>query len=100
MPIGRRHASARIDNKKDRVSRLDGGLGLRAHTPRERGDIALFKSSGVDDREREIGKMRFALTTIARHAGTVIYEGEFLAHQPVEQRRFADVGPADDGDGK
>ena len=37
---------------------------------------------------------------VARHARPVVDQREPLADQPVEQRRFADVRPADDGDGE
>ena len=49
------------------------------------------------DGEFEIAEPRLALAAVARHAGLVIDQRELLPDQPVEQRRFADIGPADDG---
>ncbi len=36
---------------------------------------------------------------VARHTRRVIDNGQALAGEPIEQRRFADIGPADNGDG-
>jgi hypothetical protein len=43
--------------------------------------------------------MTFALAPVAGHAGPVIDQREALANQAIEQRRFADVRAADNGDG-
>ena len=42
--------------------------------------------------------LRLALAAVARDAGLVIDQRKLLPDQAVEQRRFADIGPADDGD--
>src|SRR3546814_14635972 len=39
-----------------------------------------------------------ALAPVARHPRLVVDEREALADKPVEQGRFADIGPADNGD--
>ena len=98
MPIGRRQAGARVDHEQDRVAIDQRRFGLRAHAPGERLAIALFEPGGVDDRECEIAEPRVALAPVARHAGRVVDQRELAADQPVEQRRFADIGPADNGD--
>ena len=74
------------------------GLGLGAHAPGERLAVAFFEPGGVDDGEGEIAEPRLALAPVARHAGLIVDQRQLLADQPVEQRRLADVGPADDRD--
>ena len=42
--------------------------------------------------------MRLALAPVARNAGPIVDERELLPDEPVEQRRFTDIGAADDRD--
>src|SRR3546814_7102846 len=42
--------------------------------------------------------MRVPLAPIARHPRLIVDQRELLADEPVEQRRLADIGPADDRD--
>ena len=49
-------------------------------------------------REFEIAKPAHAFAAVAGDAGLVIDQRELLPDQPVEQRRFADIGPADNHD--
>src|SRR6202035_1852263 len=57
----------------------------------------LVEARGVDDGEFEIAETPLSLPAIARDAGFVIDQRKLLPDQPVEQRRFSDIGPADDG---
>ena len=52
------------------------------------------------DGEFEIAEASLALTTIAGDAGFVIDQRQLLSDQTVEQRRFSDIGPADNGNGE
>ena len=98
MPVSGGEAGARVDDKQDRVAILESLLRLRAHAPGERFGIALLEARRVDDRECEIGKSRVAFAAVAGDARLVIDQRELASHQTVEQRRFADVRPADDRD--
>ena len=73
-------------------------LGLRAHAAGKRGGVALLQPRRVDDGEGEVAERRLALAPVAGHAGLVVDQRELAADEPVEQRRLADVGAADDGD--
>src|SRR3546814_4115939 len=53
---------------------------------------------GIDDAEIEPDQMRVPLAPIARHPRLIVDQRELLADEPVEQRRLADIGPADDRD--
>ena len=48
----------------------------------------------------EIAEPRGRFAAVTGDAGRVVDQGEPPAGQPVEQRRFADIRPADDGDGE
>jgi hypothetical protein len=60
----------------------------------------VLQTRGVDDREVEIAEPRPALAAVAGDAGLVVDQSEPASHQPVEQRGFADVGSADNGNSK
>ena len=51
-------------------------------------------------REVEIAEPRLALAAVARDARPIVDQRQPPADQPVEQRRLADIRPADDGDGE
>ena len=90
--------SAGVDHEEDDIGLGDRGLGLGPHAAEERVLVGLFETGGVDDREAEMAERGIALAAIARHARPVVDQRELLADEPVEQRRLADIGPADDGD--
>ena len=60
--------------------------------------VAFFEPGGVDDGEAQIGEFCVAFAPIARHARRVVDQRQLPTDQPIEQRRFADVRPADDRD--
>ena len=100
MPVDRGQADAGVDHEEDGVGLGDGGLGLDAHAPGEARRLALLEARRVDDREAEIAELGVALAAVARDAGLVVDQRQLLADEPVEQRRLADVWPADHGDGE
>ena len=53
---------------------------------------------GVEQGEGKVAELGRRFAHVARHARRVVDDGAALADQAVEQRRFADVGTADDGD--
>ncbi len=98
MLVGVGEPGARVDHEQDRVAIDERRFRLRAHAPGERFRIALFKTGGVDDGEGEVRDPAFALAAVARDARLVVDERQPAADQPVEQRRLADIRPADDRD--
>ena len=90
------YAHARVDHEHDRVRIDDGGLGLRAHARFERGVGEIFETGGVDQREIEVAQPAGGFAPIARDARRVVDDGELLAREAIEQRRFADIRPPDD----
>ena len=53
---------------------------------------------GVDEADRAVVGLDHRVDGVAGGAGQVVHDGALLADEPVEQRRLADVGAADDGD--
>ncbi len=97
--VERGHADPGIDQEQCHVGLVDRSLGLLAHPPRQGLRILILEPGRVDDPEIEAEQGRVAHPAIARHAGPVVDQRQFLADEAIEQGRFADVGPADDGDG-
>ena len=95
--IVRRKAGTGVDHEHQGVGEADRGFGLLLHPRGQRSLDALVKACGVDDGEFEIAETPLTLAAIAGHAGFIIHQRELLPDQPVEQRRFSDIGPADDG---
>ena len=86
--------------KKIGVGLRDRGFGLRPHAAGQAFRRRLFKAGGVDDGEIEIAEPGLAFAAVAGHARPVVDQRDAPADQPVEQRRLADIRPADNGDGE
>ena len=84
---------------KRRVGLAHRGLGLLPHPAGQRLRVLVLEARGVDHPELEPEQLRLAFAAVARDARPVVDQRQALADEPVEQGRFADVGPADDGDG-
>ena len=62
-------------------------------------DAALApQSGGVDEAQRPVVGLDHRVDRVARRAGHVVHDRSLLPHDPVEERRLADVRPADDRD--
>ena len=91
---------AGIDHEEDHVGIADGGLGLRAHAAEERFFRRLLQARRVDDAEFEVAEARLALAPVAGHARPVVHQRQLLADETIEESRFADIRPPDNGDGR
>ena len=96
MLVGGGEPGARVDHEQDRVAIDEGCLRLRTHAPGERFRIALLEARRVDDGEGKVRDPALALAAIAGDARLVVDERQPPPNQPIEQRRLADVRPADD----
>ncbi|MHC2559097.1 hypothetical protein ACVIVD_001091 [Bradyrhizobium liaoningense] len=96
--IGGRETNAGIDDEEQRVGLRDRGFGLLLHARGQRALGAFVETGGIDDGELEVAEPGLAFAAVAGDARQVIDKRELLSNQAVEQRRFADIGPADDGD--
>ncbi len=94
--VGGGQPQAGIDDKQQGIGGLDCRFGLLLHPCGQRTAWALVEAGGVDDGEFQVAEPPFALAAIAGHARLIVDQREPLADQPVEQRRFADIRPADD----
>ena len=96
-PVVRRQPGARVDHEHQRVGKRDRGFGLLLHPRGERALGAFVEPCGIDHGEFEIAETPVSLAAVAGDTGFVVDERELLSDQPVEQRRFSDIGPADNG---
>ena len=97
-PVGRQDAGAGVDHEEHHVGLLDRRFGLGAHAAEERARIGLLEAGGVDDAEAQQPEPRLTLAPVAGDAGAVVDERQAPADETVEERRFADIRPSDDGD--
>ena len=94
-------AGARVDDEKADISLGKGLHGLGGHAPAKAFGVAFLETGGVDKLEQRRRRIRLRRHGGRRaHAGRVVDEGELLAGEPVEQRRFSDIGPSHDSKGK
>ena len=96
--VDRRHAGARIDDEEADIGIVDRRLGLRAHAVFEAAARRLVEARRVENAEPEIGEAGLAFAAVARDAGLIVDKRDLAADQPVEQRRFADIRPAENCD--
>ena len=69
-----------------RDSGLHGIVALRVEAP------------GVDQRVVPAERRRIGVMPVTRHPRLVVHDGDSLAREAIEQRRFPDVGAANNGD--
>ena len=71
---------------------------LGAHAVLEAAARRGIEAGRVEQPEVQVGDAAFAFAAVARDARLVVDKRDLAADQPVEQRRFADIRPAKDGD--
>ncbi len=98
--VGRQNTGAGVDHEQHHVGGEDRRFGLHPHPAGQGVVVGLFQAGGVDDPEDQAAEGDIALAPVTGHAGAVVHKGELLAHEAVEQRRLADIRPADDRDGR
>ncbi len=95
-----RESLAHVDHEQDHVGLGDGLQGLLRHLVQN----ALFRhrleTPGVDHEIGPVSHPAFTVMAIARQSGHVRDQRIAAAREPVEQRGFADVRPADDDYGR
>ncbi len=99
-PVLRRQPGAAVDEEQRRrrlrrsPARVCFAISCRMPVLRHR-----LEAAGVDDEERAVADAPAAVVAVAREAREVGDQRGARARQPVEQRRLADVGAADDDEG-
>jgi hypothetical protein len=88
-------ALARIDDQQHNIGEIERALGLRPHASGERCRRRLFEPGGVDNAEFEVGDAAVAFTAVAGHPRRVVDQRRAPPDEPVEQRRLADIRPAE-----
>src|SRR5690606_26482607 len=96
--VERGDARTRIEQEQRRLGLADRLFGPHADPAWPPRRALILEPRRVDEPELEPGQLPIAPTPRTRHPRRVTEEREALADQPVQQRRFADIGPADYGD--
>ena len=81
-----------------RVGLRDGLLGLARHLEVDALLRVRLQTAGIDHQERPVAEPPFAVVAVARHPRRIHDDRVAALGEAVEQRRLADVGPADDDD--
>ena len=97
--IGRHHSIARIEQEQHCVGLGNGRLALRAHARGDGAGRGFLEARRVDEPQRVAADLGLALAPVAREARHVRDQRRTSCGQPVEERRLADVGPPDNGNG-
>ena len=90
-------ARASIMNRQTSAASTARSVSARIR-PGRLASVDFLEPGGVDDGEAQRPQPPGALAQVAGHARLVVDQRQPPADQPVEQRRLADVGPADDGE--
>ena len=96
--VERHDAVADVDDEEDDGGRVDGELDLPLDVGGEVVDVHDAHAAGVDQFEEAVAGLDDGGDAVAGDAGGRIDDGDAPAGEPVEQRRLADVRPADDRD--
>ena len=96
--VVRSYALARVDDEQHQIGGAKRRFALLAHALGDRAALGVLEAGRVDDGHGIAGKVGFALAPVARQPRHVGHESRAPSRQPVEQRRLADIGSADDGD--
>ena len=90
---------AAVHHHDDGVGFLQSDLGLAKNFRRNEVFVFGENAAGIHDAQMASAPFGLAVEPVARDAGFVADNGAPRADQPVEERGFADVGAAHDGDG-
>ncbi len=91
-------AFPRIHHQQDCIGGGHRLLRLGTHPGEKRLALDIFETGGVHHGEGEIGKPSLPFAAVAGDPGHIVDDRLALADQAVEQGRFADIGPTDDGE--
>ena len=96
--VGSGDGSAAVDDEEDERRMIDCNLRLFEDLSRDLGFLAGNDAAGVDNLEGSPVPSSRAIDAIAGDAGLIGNDRSALADEAVEERRLANIGPADDGD--
>ena len=97
--VGGRDTGAGVDHHQCEIGGIDRAFRLPAHAILQAAGRGFLEAGRINDTKAQPGKAGIALAAVARDAGLVVDNGVLPADQPVEQCRFADIRPPDDGNG-
>ena len=90
-------ADRHVDDHDDDRRRLNGDLRLTAHEFQHFIVRTRLDAAGIDERKAAPVPLAFAVDPVTGDARRILHDRHALAGQLIEEHRFADVRPADDG---
>ena len=98
LGVARRQSGPSVNQEEHEVGLLDRRSRLGHGAARDRRFIRDVDAARVHEQEALAGPLAEELLAVARHARRLVDDGGARRGQPVDERRLADVGIADDGD--
>ena len=98
LGVSRIHAFPAVKEKNDEVGLGDSKPGLLLHTPDDSFRFAQIDTAGINKHKGGIAPHCRGEVAVTGHAWCGVHHGFALATQPVEQGRFAGIGPAHNRD--
>ena len=92
------HTRARVDHEQRNICAFHRRLGLLAHSSGECLRVFILKARRINNAERHPEQVGVAFAAVAGYPRPVIDKRKLFANQAVEQGRFTNIGPPDDGD--
>ena len=96
--IDRRESVLRVDHEQNHVAFAHGGVRRVANLRRQLRFARAADSSRVPNRKRPRPARAGRGQPIARDPGLIVHDRDIPAGESIEERRLADIRPADDGD--
>ena len=100
MPVHRRDPGPGIDDHQGDIGIENRGVGLGLHPARQRLRCLFLQPGRVDDAKIQVKQRRVGLPAVTGHPRRIIDKCDLPPNQPVEQRRLADIGTPDNGNGR
>src|SRR5262249_42570461 len=91
-------AYSRVDDEQQQIRFADRFIDLATNLDVHRHARIIGNAAGIDEPERTPGPVGLGKMAVARGARFFGDDRAVVADDPVEQRRLADVGPADERD--
>ena len=94
------NACTAVDQKQTHIRLGNCGARLLPHTPLQAVFVCLFKTGSIYHLKFELTNRGVGKSAVTGYTRCIVNKRKLLANQPVEQCRFAHIGPTNNGDGK
>ena len=95
IAVGCGNTGRHIDHEHDNVCRLDSSLRLLAHISEHHVIHARLDTAGVNESQRSAVPLDIVVDTVARNAGSILYDRDPRARYLIKERRLSHIRSAD-----